>query len=85
MRNRTDIGHTHSRAISQEIGERLRAYLKDRPALPATLRQQIDRLDELRGQSPSIVPTLEHEAANKPKDARREDRFQSIWLSRRKS
>jgi hypothetical protein len=84
MRNRIDMGHAHSRAISEQIGERLRACLKDRPALPATLRQQIDRLHELQGQSPSIVPNSEHEAANKPEDARREDRFQSR-LSRRKS
>jgi len=43
MRSRIDISPTHSRAISQEIGERLRAYLKDQPALSATLRRQIDR------------------------------------------
>ena len=56
MRNRIDMDPKHSRAIVQEIGERLRAFLKEEPQLPGSLRTQIDRLRELEEQSPSIVP-----------------------------
>jgi len=59
MRNRIDIDPKHSRAIVQEIGERLRAFLKDDPELPGSLRTQIDRLRELEEQSPSIIPAAE--------------------------
>jgi len=59
MRNRIDIDPTHSRAIAQEIGERLRAFLKEEPEVPGSLRTQIDRLRELEEQSPSIIPGAE--------------------------
>jgi hypothetical protein len=59
MRNRIDIDPKHSRAIAQEIGERLRALLKEEPEVPGSLRTQIDRLRELEEQSPSIVPGAE--------------------------
>ena len=59
MRNRIDIDPKHSRAIVQEVGERLRAFLKEEPELPGSLRTQIDRLRELEEQSPSIIPTAE--------------------------
>ena len=59
MRNRIDIDPKHSRAIVQEIGGRLRAFLKDEPELPGSLRMQIDRLRELEEQSPSIIPNAE--------------------------
>jgi hypothetical protein len=59
MRNRIDIDPKHSRAIVQEIGERLRAFLKEEPELPGSLRTQIDRLRDLEEQSPSIIPTAE--------------------------
>jgi hypothetical protein len=59
MGNRVDIDHTHSRAIVQEIGERLRAFVKEQPELPGSLRTQIDRLRELEEQSPSIIPNAE--------------------------
>ena len=59
MRNRIDIDPKHSRAIVQEIGERLRAFVKDEPELPGSLRTQIDRLRDLEEQSPSIIPTAE--------------------------
>ena len=58
MRNRVDIDHTHSRAIVQEIGERLRAFLKEEPELPGSLRTQIDRLRESEEQSPQSFPML---------------------------
>ena len=59
MRNRIDIDSKHSRAIVQEIGERLRAFLQEEPDPPETLRRQIDRLRELEEQSPSIIPADE--------------------------
>ena len=59
MRNRIDIDPKHSRAIAQEIGERLRVFLKEEPELPGSLRAQIDRLGELEEQSPSIIPSAE--------------------------
>jgi hypothetical protein len=55
MRNRIDIDHAHSRAIAQEIGERLRAHLRDESEPSASLQKQIDRLRELDGQSPSTT------------------------------
>jgi hypothetical protein len=59
MRTRIDIDFKHSRAIVQEIGERLRTVLKEEPECPASLRTQIDRLRELEEQSPSIIPAAE--------------------------
>ncbi len=59
MRNRIDVDPQHSRAIVQEIGERLRAFLKKEPELPGSLRAQINRLRELEEQSPSIIPGAE--------------------------
>ena len=56
MRNRIDIDSKHSRAIVQEIGERLRAFLQEEPEPPERLRAQINRLRELEEQSPSIIP-----------------------------
>ena len=55
MRNRIDIDPKHSRAIVQEVGERLRAFLKEDPELPGILRTQTNRLRELEEQSPSII------------------------------
>ena len=55
MRNRIDIDSKHSRAIVQEIGERLRAFLKEESEPPGSLRAQINRLRELEEQSPSII------------------------------
>ena len=59
MRNRIDIDSKHSRAIVQEIGEQLRAFLQEEPEAPESLRTQIDRLRELEEQSPSITPAAE--------------------------
>jgi hypothetical protein len=59
MRNGIDIDHKHSRAIVQEIGERLRAFLKVEPELPGSLRTQIDRLGELEEKSRSIILAAE--------------------------
>ena len=59
MRNRIDIDSKHSRAIVQEIGERLRPFLQEEPDHPESLRTQIDRLRELEEQSPSIISATE--------------------------
>jgi len=59
MHNRIDIDPKHSRAIVQEIGERLRAVLIEELECRGSLRTQIDRLRELEEQSPSIVPAAE--------------------------
>ena len=59
MRNRIDIDHRHSRAIVQEIGERLRVVLTEESGLPESLGAQIDRLRQLEEQSPSIMPNGE--------------------------
>jgi hypothetical protein len=40
MRNRIEIDPKHSRAIVQEIGERLRAFLKEEPELPEALERK---------------------------------------------
>ena len=60
MLNRVDVDHRHSRAIVQEIGERLRASLKPEAELPASIRKHVDRLRELEERSPSIVPDPGH-------------------------
>ena len=59
LRDRIDIDPKHGRAIVQEIGERLRAFLKEEPELPRSLRAQLDRLRELEEPSPSIIPATE--------------------------
>ena len=43
----------------QEIGERLAAFIKEEPDLPAGLKAQIDRLGELDEPAPSIIPGAE--------------------------
>jgi hypothetical protein len=55
------IDHIHSRAICDEIGERLREKLmREALELPPRLQLLVDRLAELDGRSaPSIVPSFE--------------------------
>ena len=55
MRNPIEIDYSHSRAILQEIGERLRTLLKEDQELPAILSSQIDRLRQLEGESQQNV------------------------------
>jgi hypothetical protein len=50
MRNQIDIDWTLSRTIIREIGERLRASLRE-DEIPASLRAQLDRLDQLDDQT----------------------------------
>ena len=60
MRSPIEIDHAHSRAIWQEIGERLQQHMRVEPELPASIRRQVDRLGEgWKGQPPSIVPGVE--------------------------
>jgi hypothetical protein len=80
MRNPIDIDDTHSRAICREVGERLHQYLRVEPELPASIGKQVERLRELEGQSPSIIPDVEQGCENEPsKDASRGDRSQFSW------
>ena len=72
MRNRISIDSKHSRAIVQEIGERLPAFLKEDSEPSGSLRTQIDRLHELEEQSPSIIPVAERWAR----------RFGRTWTDR---
>ena len=46
MRNPIDIDHTHSRAIRQEIGERLQQYMRVDPELPTSIKKRVNRLGE---------------------------------------
>jgi hypothetical protein len=46
MRNLVDIHSRHSREIVKEIGEQLRALLKEDRELPANLQKQIERLQQ---------------------------------------
>lgn len=68
MRSRIDIDRTHARAICRAVGERLRAYLREEPELPATLRKQVSRLREVErrstektGNSPRRYLAVPHE------------------------
>ena len=58
MRNPIDIDHAHSRAIRQEIGERLQQHMRAEPELPASIRRQVDRLGGgWRASRPQSFPT----------------------------
>jgi hypothetical protein len=63
MRNHIDIDSKHSRAIVQQIGERLAAFTKEDPQLPASLRAQIDRLRELEDNRHRSFPVLSSETS----------------------
>jgi hypothetical protein len=83
MHNRIDIDHRHSLAISREIGERLQASLKVEPELPPSIRNRIERLRELEGQSPSIVPTMEHDVGNETHNDERFAGTRPSWWRRK--
>jgi len=68
MRNPIEIDYSHSRAIIQEIGERLRTLLKDDREPPASLRLQIDRLRQLEGGSqPNVAKPTTRWWARRPR------------------
>jgi hypothetical protein len=50
------IDPTHTRAISAEVGERLRLILGEQPRPSRSLQNLIDRLPELDQDSPPIAP-----------------------------
>ena len=79
MRNPIEIDYSHSRAILQEIGERLRTSLKEDPELPVRLRLQIDRLRQLEGQpKPNVErPTTRCGHAARRREARENARRQT--------
>jgi hypothetical protein len=87
MRNPTDIDHRVSRAICNEIGERLQMYLRVEPELPVALKMQVSQLRELEGQSPSIVPDVERGSGAEPSNgdvSRGDSRFTWPWWRRKK-
>jgi hypothetical protein len=54
-----EIDRIHSRAVTHEIGERLRMAPLVSPELPPRIQRQLDKLRELdREESPSIVPSI---------------------------
>jgi hypothetical protein len=65
------LDSTHSRAVCDEIGERLRDVLgRDAAEIPSHLRRLVDRLAELeRVPAPSIVPEIDHMHAGIPANA----------------
>ena len=66
----------HSRAICQEIGERLRYSLaRDTPPVPTRLRKLVDRIAELEGTAPSIIP----DCRGQPPARERPKRRLSFW------
>jgi hypothetical protein len=80
MRNPIDIDRTHGRAICREIGERLQQYLRAEAELPASMRKQVHRLQELEGESPSIVPDMEQGFRNEARNVvSRGDRSRFAW------
>ena len=66
------LDSTHSRALCDEIGERLRDVLdRDASEIPPYLRRLLDRLAELeRVDAPSIVPEISDMRAGIPAVAR---------------
>ena len=82
MRNQIDLDAVFSRAIIREIGERLRASVRE-DELPARLRVQLDRLDQLDDHSsPSVVPKLESEKFGETTAARRSLVSPMRWTTR---
>jgi hypothetical protein len=78
------IDHIHARAICDEVGDRLRYFLRETAELPQHLKRLVERLAELDGEvvlataasevAPSIMPSLkEMIAGSKLIDARQEN------------
>jgi hypothetical protein len=65
MRKQPRTDEAFTRAMFQEIGERLRASLKEEE-IPERLRVQLDRIAKLEEQaSPSIVPEMGSDASKR--------------------
>lgn len=76
MRNHLDIDQTQSRAIRDEIGQRLKSYLRVEHELPMDLRTQVKQLDEVAKEAPSIIPDR---IDNGPMNQRKKSRFNWPW------
>jgi hypothetical protein len=52
----------HCRAICKEIGERLQhSLVRDTSVVPTRLRKLVDRIAELEGNAPLLIPDCEDE------------------------
>lgn len=69
------LGLESARAIAREVGERLRAHLRNEAEPPASLRRQIGRLRDLDGRSPSMNRRL---GGTPHKDDGRGDRLRPL-------
>jgi hypothetical protein len=59
MREHVQLDHVHCQAICSEIGERLRIALSQESfELPQEMQGQLERLQRLDEDSPSIVPSM---------------------------
>ena len=66
----------HCRAICEEIGERLRHSLaRDTSPVPTRLRKLVDRIAELEGAAPPIIP----DCGDEPPAPERPKRGLSFW------
>jgi hypothetical protein len=76
MRDRIDIDRSHSQAISQEIGERLQAFLREPPEPAASLREKIELLGKFEVQPPPIAAA----GQRLEKEPRKAKRGRGEWL-----
>ena len=82
MGKQINIDEVFSRAIFQEIGERLRASLKEEE-IPERLRVQLDKFAQFDEQeSPSIVPEIGSEPSTKTSPIRRSLISRMNWTTR---
>ena len=81
MRNQIDIDAAFSRAIIREIGERLQASLRE-GELPASLKVQLDRLDQLDDHSVAGSRTRTGERKGETTAARRSLVSPMRWTTR---
>jgi hypothetical protein len=60
MAERADLESIHARAICDEIGSRLSCVLRpDHEDLPSRLRALLDRLKQIEGGAPILLPSIE--------------------------
>jgi len=84
MRDPIDIDHECSSAIRREIGQSLRVRLQPDPELPTNLKEKVDRLRAMDGESPSIVPGKERASASTPREDRgTRSRFAGWWWQKK--
>jgi hypothetical protein len=86
MRDSIDIDHEFGFAIRREIGQSLRARLQPDVELPTNLKEKVERLRAMDGESPSIVPGKERASASAPRADRRarpRPRFAGWWWQKK--